>query len=646
MRKVIRMWQRMAWCVAGLGAITMSAAQADETTPIANQHAPPGAFVAYLDDDPPAAQTPAAQTPAAQTPAAQTPAAQTPAAQTPAAQTPAAQTAGRVLRMLEILGVHGSRAPLPLPAPVLAATDLPPPSADESPPLETAAPVTYQTDADRSIYEANTPGDAGAFPGIAASPNPLETNRGEASTWPINDLRDPARTNADLVQDESLRDRGLRDRGRSEADAVVSSGESDGSPARLLAGSATPVPRILCPDGMKSSRRTIGRAAAGTNMAPAPAAEPPAVAVSAASETPTVTSATVAATTAAAAATATAAANFDPGPWSAPSTTSLPPLPPLRTDDPFLEPRSIDAILSPRPVCVVKSSSAARDGADVGLAITSDNVEFKPTAMPSPKHRSPALPAPELPSQRVAANQRQPSRVAGGPAREVMPAPLPNTLDDLPPARVTDLPRQIALQSPPQSRSLLPPPATPTPATPTPATRTQPSTPLAPQLPPLQPRRTGDMAAAAEPALLRVAVRESRLLRTAENVVRVVSEHDNICDVLLFNPREIAVVGKQRGTVKVEFWYDGQGLNRVSYLVAVDDERTPDTQSRVDLQKIERLVTYLFPNSRVKLVSDQGRLIVRGSAANQREAVEILSTVRRSQLIPVTDEIVVQPAAK
>ena len=165
-------------------------------------------------------------------------------------------------------------------------------------------------------------------------------------------------------------------------------------------------------------------------------------------------------------------------------------------------------------------------------------------------------------------------------------------------------------------------------------------------MPSLQPRRTEDLAAAAEPALLRVAVRESRLLRTPENVVRVVSEHANICDVLLFNPREIAVVGKQRGTVKVEFWYDGQGLNRVSYLVAVDDERTPDTQNRVDLQQIERLVAYLFPRSRVELIGDHGRLIVRGSAASQPEAVEILSTVRRSQLIPVADEIVVQPAAK
>ncbi|MCU0979217.1 MAG: pilus assembly protein N-terminal domain-containing protein, partial [Pirellulaceae bacterium] len=162
--------------------------------------------------------------------------------------------------------------------------------------------------------------------------------------------------------------------------------------------------------------------------------------------------------------------------------------------------------------------------------------------------------------------------------------------------------------------------------------------PLPAKLPSLQPPRTGDLAAAAEPALLRVAVRES--------LVRVVSEQDNICDVLLFNPREIAVVGKQRGQAKVEFWYDGQGLNRVSYLVAVDDERAPDMQNRVDLPKIERLVAYLFPNSRVELIGDQGRLIIRGSATSQREAVEILSTVRRSQLIPVTDEIVVQPAAK
>ena len=114
----------------------------------------------------------------------------------------------------------------------------------------------------------------------------------------------------------------------------------------------------------------------------------------------------------------------------------------------------------------------------------------------------------------------------------------------------------------------------------------------------------------------------------------------------LFNPREIAVIGKQQGTVKVEFWYDGQGTRRVSYLVAVGDGRTPETQLEADHQKIERLVAYLFPTSRVELVRDQDRLIVRGSAVSQRQAVEIITTVRRSQLIPVADEIVVQPEAK
>ena len=281
------MWQRVALCVAGFGAITVSAALADETTPIANQDAPQDAFVAYLDDDPPAPQTPPI-----------------------VGHRATAQAAGRAVRMLEILGVHRSRPPQPVPAPVLAATDRPPPSAGEAPPLETAAPITYQADADRSIYEANTPSDAGAFPGIAASPDSLEPKKGGALSWPINDLRDPARTSTDLLQDE-----GLRDGGKFEIDAVVSSGESDGSPARLLASSATPVPRILCPDGMKSSRRTIGRAAAGMNAAPAPAAEPPAVTLSAVTETP--------------AAAAAAPANFASSPWSAPSATSLPPLPSL-----------------------------------------------------------------------------------------------------------------------------------------------------------------------------------------------------------------------------------------------------------------------------------------------------------------------------
>nr|MCU0873682.1 hypothetical protein [Pirellulaceae bacterium] len=408
------MWQRVALCVAGLGAITVSAALADDTTPIANQDAPQGGFVAYLDDDPPDAQA-------------------------PSAQAATAQAAGRVLRMLEILGVH---RPQPMPAPVLAATDVPPPPASEAPPLETAAPFAYQEDAGRSLYEANAPGDDDRFPLVAASPDSSEPNEDWASSWQINDLRDPARTRTDWLHDEGLRDRvGL------ETDAVASSGEANAGPARQLANSATPAPPIRCPDGTKSSRRTFQQAGAGTNVAQAPAAEPPAVIAPAASEAPTAT----------AAAAAAAPADFDPSPRSALSMTSLPPLPPLRSDAPFLEPRSVDAVLAPRPVPIVKSPPAARDGADVELAKTSDNVESKPTAMPSPKHRPSALPAPELPPQRVAASRRQPSSVAGGPARGVMLSQLPNMLRGLPPARKTDLPRQIALQSPPQSQSRLAP---------------------------------------------------------------------------------------------------------------------------------------------------------------------------------------------
>ncbi len=244
------MWQRVALCVAGLGAITVSAALADDTTPIANQDAPQGAFVAYLDDDPPDAPD-------------------APDAQAPSAQAATAQAAGRVLRMLEILGVH---RPQPMPAPVLAATDVPPPPASETPQLETAAPFAYQEDAGRSLYEANAPGDDDRFPLVAASPDSSEPNEDWASSWQINDLRDPARTRTDWLHDEGLRDRvGL------ETDAVASSGEANAGPARQLANSATPAPPIRCPDGMKSSRRTFQQAGAGTTVAQAPAAEPPAV---------------------------------------------------------------------------------------------------------------------------------------------------------------------------------------------------------------------------------------------------------------------------------------------------------------------------------------------------------------------------------
>jgi len=141
---------------------------------------------------------------------------------------------------------------------------------------------------------------------------------------------------------------------------------------------------------------------------------------------------------------------------------------------------------------------------------------------------------------------------------------------------------------------------------------------------------------------LRLAVRESRMVRSPKNIVRVASANAEVCEVVLLNARDVAVVGKSRGTTSIEFWYDNRGISRASHTVAVGPERTLEAPRDDRNQEVHKLISYLFPDSQVELISEGDRLIVRGRTASRRRAIDILSTIRRSQLVPVVDELVVQ----
>jgi len=122
----------------------------------------------------------------------------------------------------------------------------------------------------------------------------------------------------------------------------------------------------------------------------------------------------------------------------------------------------------------------------------------------------------------------------------------------------------------------------------------------------------------------------------------VASANAEVCQVVQLNARDVAVVGKSRGTTKIEFWYDNRGISRVSHVVAVGPDQAFETPEEDRNQEVHKLISYLFPDSQVELISEEDRLIVRGRTGSRRQAVDILSTIRRSQLVPVVDELIVQ----
>ena len=614
--KVRETLRRAAVYTTGWASLTVGVALAQEMPCTGEAIAPEGAHVFHLDDDP-----------------------------------AVDHSATRVLRLLQLLGVHQPQDPGRLPVQAEAETVLPPCS---TPPAELPQAVADSV-ADQDNEPAPTLDEPRAFPGDAA-PVSLASASERTSSWP----------NADAGDAEA------------------------------------PAPLLACPPGLTSSRRTFQRRPqppagsvrpAGQGTAEA-AADAPAIARTSTSTLP------VAPPLPVAAAVGASLAPQRPSPVA--SATILPPLPPLRggqarqtslavhedrtdreadaeaekarhaesqqsaaqlsqssadshlaarTDEQAtpcgaepIEPRSTDAPLQARPTPLVKTPAAASDRYDEKLAKRAVTAVLARLDLPPLERKPPISAEPAVLPQVIAANRRQASTAEDEAPRVAAASSPVNTLRTGNSNTATLPPEPSVPQTPPEPASALARSQQTLSALRSPP---QLQTPTSSQTPRPRPDPRGDASsvAAAHPAPLRVSVRESRLLRTPENVVRVVPEHDRFCDVLVFNPREVAVVGKQQGTVRVELWYDQAGLKRTSYLIAVDNEATavaPETS----LSKIEQLIAYLFPAASVQLVQQQEHLIVRGSAVSRRQAVEILSTVRRSQLIPVVDEVVVRPEAK
>ena len=155
----------------------------------------------------------------------------------------------------------------------------------------------------------------------------------------------------------------------------------------------------------------------------------------------------------------------------------------------------------------------------------------------------------------------------------------------------------------------------------------------------LDPAPVAELRPIGDASSLELGLKEVRILHTRESIHRIVPSGQQVCEAVMLNPREIALIGRQRGTMQLDFWYDDQGTQRTRYSVTVQDEPTLQQVSMEESQRIETVIHQLFPGSRIECQREPARLIVRGYARNERQAIDIISTIRRSQLIPVVDLI-------
>ncbi|MCL4204477.1 MAG: pilus assembly protein N-terminal domain-containing protein [Pirellulaceae bacterium] len=130
-------------------------------------------------------------------------------------------------------------------------------------------------------------------------------------------------------------------------------------------------------------------------------------------------------------------------------------------------------------------------------------------------------------------------------------------------------------------------------------------------------------------AVLRVPLRQSKLIRTKLDIKRVSAADPAIVDIVAFDTREIELIGKGTGTTTVTLWLGtGAEARLLSVLVKVEADRTVNERRRLEYGELQGALNELFPGSKLRLFPIADKIIVTGQARDAEEAEQILAVVR------------------
>ncbi len=124
---------------------------------------------------------------------------------------------------------------------------------------------------------------------------------------------------------------------------------------------------------------------------------------------------------------------------------------------------------------------------------------------------------------------------------------------------------------------------------------------------------------------IQVPLRRAKIIRTKKDVIRTAVADPTIVEFVAFGPREVSFIGKTTGSTTVAIWLgDKENSQVLSLLVTVTKDDAVDDQRRMEYGELNVMVNELFPNSRIQLIPVADKLIVRGEARDEEEAVKII----------------------
>lgn len=129
---------------------------------------------------------------------------------------------------------------------------------------------------------------------------------------------------------------------------------------------------------------------------------------------------------------------------------------------------------------------------------------------------------------------------------------------------------------------------------------------------------------------LEVGMRRSKILRMKKDVFRAAVADPQILEFVAFGSQELEIIGKQTGSTTVTLWLGNeQEAQLLSMLVTVVKDDGVDAERRFEYGELEAMINEMFPNSRIQLIPIADKVVLRGQARDEEEAVEILSLLRQ-----------------
>lgn len=130
---------------------------------------------------------------------------------------------------------------------------------------------------------------------------------------------------------------------------------------------------------------------------------------------------------------------------------------------------------------------------------------------------------------------------------------------------------------------------------------------------------------------LRITKRRSKIVRMKADIFRVAVADPSLVDVVAFGTREVELIGKDTGSTTVTLWMgDENQPQNLSLLVHVSKDDAVEDRRRLEYGELQVMINEMFPNSKIQLVPIADKLIVRGQARDEQEAVQIMSLLRKN----------------